>query len=196
MTFGRFLSYYADAPEIEKPAGKGQGARGKEARRPGTKEQGGARHKTEKGYERLFINLGKTDGFYPGELMQMLNRELGGRQQVGHIDLFAKFSYFEVPKQDARRVMQTLTGCTYKGRDVRCNAADSIQPAKKVANSIQQPAKKVEKKSKKRDFTDNSRGGTGDWRELMKPHKWDFKGDAPDFSEEGWAMRKPRKKKK
>ena len=113
MTFGRFLAYYADAPEIEKPVSAKRGD--KEGKRQGGKEQG-AKRKPEKGYERLFINLGKTDGFYPGELMQMLNRELGGRQQVGHIDLFSKFSYFEVPKQDAQRVMQRLTGVEYKGR--------------------------------------------------------------------------------
>ena len=111
MTFGRFLAYYADAPEIEKPVSAKRGD--KEGKRQGGKEQG-AKRKPEKGYERLFINLGKTDGFYPGELMQMLNRELGGRQQVGHIDLFSKFSYFEVPKQDAQRVMQRLTGVEYE----------------------------------------------------------------------------------
>ena len=209
MTFGRFLSYYADAPDIEKPSGKGQ--------EKGSRAQG-AKRKPEKGYERLFINLGKADGFYPGELMQMLNREVGGRQQVGHIDLFAKFSYFEVPKQDAQRVMQTLTGCVYKGRDVRCNSADDdgkkgerrddkgARPAtrgargakSKYATDFTKPVKKTAKKSKNRDFTDgfgSGKGDKGDWRELMKSHKWDFKGDVPDFSEDGWALRKPRKKK-
>jgi ATP-dependent RNA helicase DeaD len=213
MTFGRFLSYYADAPDIEKPSGKGQERKDK-GQEKGSRAQG-AKRKPEKGYERLFINLGKADGFYPGELMQMLNREVGGRQQVGHIDLFAKFSYFEVPKQDAQRVMQTLTGCVYKGRDVRCNSADDdgkkgerrddkgARPAtrgargdkSKYATDFTKPVKKTAKKSKNRDFTDDFASGKGDWRELMKSHKWDFKGDVPDFSEDGWALRKPRKKK-
>ncbi|MBR5689762.1 MAG: hypothetical protein IKX17_04885, partial [Prevotella sp.] len=56
--------------------------------------------------------------------------------------------------------------------------------------------KKGQKSSKKRDSIDNFSAPTGDWRELMKPKKWDFKGDEPDFSEEGWALRKPRKGKK
>ena len=216
MTFGRFLSYYADAPDIEKPSGKGQERKDK-GQEKGSRAQG-AKRKPEKGYECLFINLGKADGFYPGELMQMLNREMGGRQQVGHIDLFAKFSYFEVPKQDAQRVMQTLTGCVYKGRDVRCNSADDdgkkgerrddkgARPAtrgargakSKYATDFTKPVKKTAKKSKNRDFTDDfasGKGDKGDWRELMKSHKWDFKGDVPDFSEDGWALRKPRKKK-
>jgi ATP-dependent RNA helicase DeaD len=35
-----------------------------------------------------------------------------------------------------------------------------------------------------------------DWRALMNKVPRDLKGPEPDFSEEGWAMRKPRKKKK
>ena len=35
-----------------------------------------------------------------------------------------------------------------------------------------------------------------DWRGLMEKAQRGFKGPEPDFSEEGWAMRKPRKKKK
>ena len=210
MTFGRFLAYYADAPEIEKPQEK-RAAKGSE-RATSAKGKGGSAspRKPEKGYERLFINLGKSDGFYPGELMQMLNRNIGGRQQVGHIDLLSKFSYFEVPKQDAQRVMQALTGTQFKGREVRCNGADDTKPAKgekggrrgrseKSAQSypkdFTKPARKPARTSKKRDSIDDFGAVTGDWRELMKPHKWDFKDKEPDFTEEGWAIRKPRKKK-
>ena len=115
--FGRFLVYYADAPEIEKPV------REKREKKPQTDREK-RMNKAQEGYERLFINLGKRDGFYPGELMQTLNRYVGGRQEVGHIDLLDTISYFEVPKQDARKVMTQLTGIRYKGRVVRCNSED------------------------------------------------------------------------
>jgi ATP-dependent RNA helicase DeaD len=69
---------------------------------------------------------------------------VGGRQEVGHIDLLDTISYFEVPEKDAKKVMIQLTGIRHKGRLVRCNNADEKR----------------------------------------------------NFSEEGWAMRKPRKKKK
>lgn len=78
----------------------------------------------EAGYKRLFINLGKSDGFYPGEIMQYINKHVHGRQDVGHIDLLQKFAYIEVPEEDARKVMKALNGTTYKGREVRCNDAD------------------------------------------------------------------------
>ena len=195
--FGRFLVYYADAPEIEKPV------REKREKKPQTDREK-RMNKAQEGYERLFINLGKRDGFYPGELMQTLNRYVGGRQEVGHIDLLDTISYFEVPKQDARKVMTQLTGIRYKGRVVRCNSEDD-KDAKNVPNrprgesknspKINQGPKSTERDSKKRDSIGNERRGRDDWRQLMQPRKWELRGPEPDFSEEGWARRKPRKKK-
>ena len=121
LEFGKFLSYYADAPEIEKPLKE---ERGKD--RIQTDRQK-IQNKAAKGYKRLFINLGKKDGFFPGVLMQTLNRYVGGRQEVGHIDLLDTISYFEVPEKDARKVMLQLTGIRFKGRQVRCNDADEGQ---------------------------------------------------------------------
>ena len=124
ITFGRFLNYYKNAPEIEKPSSsKGKKERG-EMRGGGARGGRGDRQrgprKAEDGFTRLFINLGKADGFYPGEVMQFLNKNVRGRQEVGHIDLMSKFSYIEVPEEDAGRVMKAINGSQYKGREVRC----------------------------------------------------------------------------
>src|SRR5574344_1695274 len=132
LEFGKFLSYYADAPEIEKPSGKGDRSdrgdrkRGDRGDRGGRGSRGGSErsHKPEAGYKRLFINLGKSDGFYPGEVMQFINKNVHGHQEVGHIDLLNKISYIEVPEKDAQRVMQGLDGADFKGRSVRCNDAE------------------------------------------------------------------------
>ena len=197
MTFGRFLAYYADAPEILRPDEKRKKEKGEKR---GDRQERGPR-KPEKGYARLFINLGKNDGFYPGEVMQLLNKHIHCKQQVGHIDLLSKFSYIEVPKQDAQRVMNALTGIMYKGREVRCNDADQGGSQKadggKKRKDESRGSKKKDRKNRKPfdDFGNFNNGTTGDWRELMKPKKWDLKGKEPDFSEEGWAIRKPRKKK-
>ena len=171
MEFGKFLAYYADAPELEKVVVT------KEKKPQSDKQK--LQNKAAKGYKRLFINLGRRDGFYPGELMQTLNRFVGGRQEVGHIDLLDTISYFEVPEKDAKKVMIQLSGIRYKGRTVRCNDADEGgKPSK--------PEKSQKPKRQKK----------GDWRSLMGKSPRDLKGPEPDFSEEGWAMRKPRKKKK
>ena len=194
MEFGKFLAYYADAPEIEKvevgtKKGKGGNAWKTDGGEKWQTDRQKLQNKAEKGYKRLFINLGKRDGFFPGVLMQTLNRYVGGRQAVGHIDLLDTISYFEVPEKDARKVMLQLTGIRFKGRTVRCNDAEeggkNDMPRR---NEMQKRA--AECPSKKREFT----GKKDDWRSLMNHAKGELKGEEPDFSEEGWARRKPRKK--
>ncbi len=143
MEFGKFLAYYADAPEIEKvevgtKKGKGGNAWKTDGGEKWQTDRQKLQNKAEKGYKRLFINLGKRDGFFPGVLMQTLNRYVGGRQAVGHIDLLDTISYFEVPEKDARKVMLQLTGIRFKGRTVRCNDAD--ESMKKPARN-ERPAK-------------------------------------------------------
>lgn len=215
--FGKFLAYYADAPEIEKPSAKSSRERGEKRDR----SRGKGSNKPSEGYVKLFLNLGKTDGFYPGEIMQFLNRHLRGRQEVGHIDLLNKFCYIEVPENDAKKVMRALDGTTYKGRSVRCNdAEDTEKPARsaqKVRNSMQKVRKNAkntdefevfEKKSKKRSENENrskpQRGmrgearmdgkGKNDWRQFFRHDDIQLHGEEPDFSEEGWARRRPKKK--
>ncbi len=217
LEFGKFLAYYADAPEIEKVTGKE-----KDKDKWQTDKQK-LQNKAQKGYQRLFINLGKRDGFYPGELMHTLNRFVGGRLEVGHIDLLDTISYFEVPEKDARRVMLQLSGIRYKGRQVRCNDADDISGAerKSAARSDRGTRSDSASRSDRGDRGERKRGERGerggsrrdhqqpvstqpqkrpykknDWQELMNKVPRDLKGPEPDFSEEGWAMRKPRKKKK
>ena len=215
LEFGKFLAYYADAPEIEKPSTKSEktkNERGKTERRRD--------HKPEAGYKRLFINLGKVDGFYPGEIMQFINRHIEGRQEVGNIDLLSKFSYIEVPERDARKVMNAIDGARYKGREVRCNDADrGATPQRKGRKGSDNGGKqrpdngfeRFEKKSKRRgeqtsdrndnagkrrngsrDFAENGR--KDDWRQFFRQADIKLKGEEPDFSEEGWARRRPKKK--
>ena len=194
MEFGRFLAYYADAPEIENPAEKR-----KEAKKGGGKDRpqaqgkrGGAPRKAEAGYRRLFINLGKTDGFYPGEVMQFINRHVKGRQEVGHIDLKDKFSYIEVPERDARRVMAAIDGTVYKGRAVRCNDADQDGASPQGEKSSRRKGKGEKRPARRHDsFEDN--GKKDDWRQFFRHDDMKLKGEEPDFSEEGWARRKPKK---
>ena len=179
LEFGKFLAYYADAPEIEKV----ETGKRKEERMQTDREK--RMNKAQKGFKRLFINLGKKDGFFPGVLMQTLNRYVGGRQEVGHIDLLDTISYFEVPEKDARKVMTQLTGIRYKGRTVRCNSEDDKSKNPSGTSKTSETRKSPKNKSAKKD----------DWRSLMNAPRVDFKGEEPDFSEEGWARRKPKKKK-
>lgn len=202
ITFGRFLDYYKNAPQILKPSSKRN-------ERPERAERGASGNrrprKAEAGFRRLFINLGKQDGFYPGEIMQFMNHHIHGRQEVGHIDLLQRFSYIEVPKADADKVMRALNGVSYKGREVRCNDADeggrgresrSTRSSSRNNENGGRRNRAASSSRGKRNFNDDEqRRGKDDWKSLMQGKPFKFKGDEPDFSEEGWARRKPKKKK-
>lgn len=108
--------------------------------------------------------------------------------------------------------MRAIDGTTYKGRDVRCNDADDTgKPARRSAkkddnggrrkNNNTDDYAKFEKKSKRKSaakdytndgFSDN--GNETDWRQFFRNNNTKLVGEEPDFSEEGWARRKPKKK--
>ena len=190
MEFGKFLAYYADAPELSEVRSKKDEGRGKKEEVRGKKGKKTATP-TSEGYRKLFINLGKKDGFYPGELMQFLNKYVHGHVAVGHIDLLQTMSYFEVPEEDAERVVKYVNGQSYKRREVRCNdASEGGKPARKPRETSHtsrtgNTRKPRETKTYKKE----------DWMQFLNPKGVKLKGEVPDFSEEGWAIRKPRKKK-
>ncbi len=214
LEFGKFLAYYADAPEIEKVEERGRrgdrqerGSRGD--RRSGYQQTDREKrsNKPEKGFTRLFINLGKRDGFYPGELMATLNRYVGGRQQVGHIDLLDTISYFEVPEKDARKVMSQLTGIRYKGRTVRCNNESDSRPegTPKRFDERQGASRSNDRRSDRSSRRSDSSRSEGSSRRKDNPRKGrndvssldDFNGswrELMDTAAEGFARRKPKKK--
>ena len=209
-TFGRFLDYYKNAPEIEKPSARSSREEGRSGRSEGRATRSRGARKAEKGFKRLFINLGKNDGFYPGEVMQFINKNMNGHQAVGHIDLLAKQSYIEVPEQDAQKVMKALDGAVYKRRKVRCNDADEPGHGRSAGSRSTGSRGGYGSRTEGRQ-DDRGRRGRGrrqaendapfathkfkkdDWKELMKGAPAKLKGEEPDFSEEGWARRRPKK---
>ncbi len=202
VTFGRFLDYYKNAAEIEKPIVQSRKVERRGGKNDSRSGRGGERtdrnrgpRKAEAGFKRLFINLGKDDGFYPGEVMQFVNKYVHGRQVVGHIDLLKKQSYIEVPERDARKVMDALSGAIYKGREVRCNDAEEGGKGRRSESGEHRG-----RSTRHRGEYRNEEGfgqkifKKDDWKNLMSGGNKKLKGEEPDFSEEGWARRRPKKK--
>ena len=196
LEFGKFLDYYKNAPEIEQVTGKRKEERGeKNGSKGGRKGQKKTASPTSEGYRKLFINLGKKDGFYPGELMQFLNKNVHGHVEVGHIDLLQTQSYFEVPEEDAERVIRYVSGQRYKGREVRCN--DAAEGGKKPTR----PTKPTKPTRPTKPTTPTTSYKKEEWLQFLNPKSMrpkankELKGEIPNFEEEGWAIRKPRKKK-
>ena len=70
-------------------------------------------------YTRLFINLGKKDGFYPEHLIDLINKNTRGKMiPLGKIDLMKNFSFFEVEDTYTDKLLGALKDVTYMNRKV------------------------------------------------------------------------------
>ncbi len=141
LEFNTFLNYYKNEAEIESPE------EGRKRDKKGGKEKGEKRSRVaEEGYTRLFINLGKKDSLNPRDLMGLVNRNTSGKRiEFGRIDLMKNFSFFEVPENQAKDVINALRGADFDGRQV------SVE--------ISEPESSSDKGSSKGG--NSSRGGNG-----------------------------------
>ena len=214
MEFNRFLDYYKNAAEIEQPKGNEKRESQKERKDHGSDREKTSR-KAEKGYTRLFLNLGKTDGFYANQIIELINRNLKKeRIEIGRIDLMQNFSFFEIAEAQAPMVIKALNKTTANGHRVIVEVAGenngkSDKSGKKQKNATAKPA---EKKGKKGSKADKSTAGTrpsreergytsprgpkkkDDWKQFFVHDDRPLKGEEPDFMAEQWA--KPMKRKK
>lgn len=206
LEFNRFLDYYKNAPEIEQPKANDKKAETKESRK-GDKEKVG--RKAEKGYTRLFLNLGKTDGFYTNQIIDLVNRNLKKeRIQIGRIDLMQNFSFFEVIQEQASQVIKALNKVVLSGGRKVCveiageNTGKSDKSGKKKKVATEKKADKPSKVEKAKKPSREERGYTSprgpkkkdDWKQFFQQDNQPLRGEEPDFSEEGWAKRSKRKK--
>ena len=240
--FGRFLQYYANAPEIEEVAdSRSASTDGKSRRKKGDRT-------AEEGFTRIFVTVGKTDGYFAKEIIRLVNTNVKGKVEIGRIDLVKNFSFIEVPEEDADRVIKGLKGLKVKGRVIdaevaspeggksagksgegrKSRRADSSDHSgkdredRKPRNRAERRAAEHSQQGDKRKKRDALRGeqtehrkkpsreergyteprgrkfAKEDWMKFLNPDgkakTKDFRGEEPDFSEEGWARRYPKKK--
>ncbi len=127
LEFNRLLDYYKDAPIIEnlsdkKPQKEKKGD--KKFERPTEEEKD--RRTAARGMARMYVSAGKRDGFYAGNLIDMLNHLVQGqRVDVGRIDLLPSYTLFDVKKSDAGRVAGALKGAEFFGKRLHCEQADA-----------------------------------------------------------------------
>ena len=129
LEFNRLLDYYRDAPKIdfidEKPNRADRKADRKKDREPRS-DQDKDRRTAEKGMERIYVNAGKNDGFFAGNLIDLLNKTVPGKRvDVGRIDLLPGYSLFDVRKSDAQRVVEALKGDDWMGKRLYSEIAEA-----------------------------------------------------------------------
>ena len=178
--FGRFLAYYADAPEIEEVKGSEEGGSKSQRGKKGSR----ASHQAEEGYTRLFMNVGKIDGYYAKEVLSLINRATkGAKIEIGRIDSMKSFTFVEVAQEQAHDIIKAMKhGVTVKGRSVVCDIADkdseSQEKRRQKRTSKPKPSKHTAHPTEKRHFTKE------DWKQFFEPQN----------IVEGSARRRPKKK--
>lgn len=198
MEFNRFLDYYKNAPEIDQPSSDEKRKDKKERKKGERPERRERSRQAEKGYTRLFINLGKTDGFFPNQVIDLINRNLKKeRIEVGRIDLMQNFSFFEVIESQAPQVVKALNKTTYNGRKVVVEVAEenegkSDKSGKKRTKDSKKESKKDSRKAKsgREERPAHAAKREDNWQQFFKEDGFsveDF-GGMPD-----WAKKKKRK---
>jgi ATP-dependent RNA helicase DeaD len=146
LQFDRFLDDYRNGEDIidavsdRESSFERSGRRGKHEEYPGN-------------YTRLFINLGKSDGFYPEQLIELVNTNTKGRKvPIGKIDLLKTFSFFEVEASYANDLISALSNATFMDRRVAVEIAQEKTDKPGTGEySGKRPAKWSDRRPEKRN---------------------------------------------
>ena len=144
LEFNRLLQYYRNMPDIDLNAPeKGEG---KDKHGRGDSKKDKDRRVAEDGYERLMVNVGKAQGFFPGNLMELINRNAqGSKPEIGRIDLLPQYTLFDVRKDDARKVIDALKNVDFFGTVIRSEIASDRDYAREARDRREKRRRKGEK---------------------------------------------------
>lgn len=185
--FGRFLTYYADAPEIVQPTAREEREdKGNKRDRRDDKRARNAKGNpvAEEGYTRLFLNFGKRDNFFAREIINLVNRYVKGKVEIGRIDLLNNCSFFEVPEEQAELVIGKMAKAKVGERRVVVDFADRAdgkadsgahgpkgrtrRNEDRYADSRKKSKPKARKNAERREQNDKEqRFGKDDWKQFF-----------------------------
>ena len=105
---------------------RGRGGRNNGRRDGGRGNRGGRDERNGNGMARLFINIGKNQNVRPGDILGAIAGESGilGRM-VGSIDMYDKYTFVEVPEENAESVLKAMKNAKIKGKNIRMEVAGS-----------------------------------------------------------------------
>ena len=150
LEFNRLLEYYHSAEEIMEPTERSSRKdRDDRKDRKYSDRDGGGSRQAEKGYTRIFINIGKMDGANPANLMGFINDHVTGKINIGRIDLLQNFSFFEVPENTAPKVVQTFKGLFVEDRKLVVEVAQDSDGRSNSGNSGGSGRKNFDKKGRR-----------------------------------------------
>ncbi len=99
--------------------------RGERSERGDRGDRGGSRKRRgDENSARIFINLGKTSKIRPGDIVGAIAGETGvPGNSIGEIEIFDKFSFVNVPKDEAEKIVRIMSQSQIKGKKVNMEIA-------------------------------------------------------------------------
>ena len=164
LEFDRFLDDYRHGEDLIAPVSEKESIFGRSGKRDSREQYPG-------NYTRLFINLGKTDGFYPEQLIELVNQNTKGRKvPIGKIDLLKTFSFFEVEAGYADNLIGALNNATFMDRRIAVEIAQEKTDRPKGEYSGKRPAKWADRRPEKRKG-DRSESSHRDFKKDKKKYR-------------------------
>jgi ATP-dependent RNA helicase DeaD len=151
LEFDRFLDDYRHGEDLIDPVPERDESFGRSGKRRSNDQYPG-------NYTRLFINLGKSDGFFPEQLIELVNSNTRGRKvPIGKIDLLKTFSFFEVEPEYAEGLIKALNNTTFMERRVAVEIAQEKGERSKGDYPENKPAKWADRRPERRRAKDSGR---------------------------------------
>lgn len=114
MEFNRLIDYYQVNEDFEAVKEREKGSKRVEVVK-------------EEGFTKVFINIGKMDGVTPKNLLGIINDCVEGKAEIGRIDLFTRYSLFDVADASADKVIRELNTLRLRGRNIKAYEATDEQ---------------------------------------------------------------------
>lgn len=137
VEFNRFLDYYKNSPDLNKP----------EESRKSSK-----RRSSPEGFTRFFLNLGKTDNLKPTTVIGMIKDFSGIKDiDIGAIDIMQNFSFFETDSDYTDKILKGFKNKELNNRKIVLEIATARKDENKSKRSGRKPFTK-KRRGKRNDF--------------------------------------------
>lgn len=162
--FSRILSYYENAPDLNKSVSNV------------SQKEGKSRRANRDNFVRFFINVGAIDGLKPANMIGLINDYTRDKTiEIGRIDIMHKFSFFECEPGLTEKILSSFEKAEFEGRPVVVDLAQGRD------NSGKSGGRDTEPEGRNKPFRkDKSRGGNfSNNRKSGRDRKYSFEREAP-----------------
>jgi ATP-dependent RNA helicase DeaD len=172
VEFNRFLAYYSGAKDLNlhdkrsRDSGRGDRDSGRRDRDSGRGDRGdrepreGKKHKRGMDYSRFHVNLGTKNGINPARIIGLITENPQFKSlEIGNIELFKKFSFFEIDKKYEQDVMSHFKDMDYNGVavEIELSKAKATRPTNnKAKNSSYGGNKSSDRGGRKKSYRGDS----------------------------------------